>query len=705
MKRLLLFSLCLCCTQLKAQDTSFTLADAVLGQGRQFSPERIPGLQWVPGQDAFTYLSKDGLSLLWRTPSEGEKVLMHVDSLKMICGLNEARWNTYRWLAKNLISIQNKQTFWVIDIKAKKAIRKFELPENAANPKFSPDANVLAYTIDQNLFIHDGVQRIQITQEPENVLCGQTVHRNEFGIHDGIFWAPNSAKLAFYRKDERMVSDYPLSDFTARPAKLKSVKYPMAGMVSEEVTVGLYEIKTAQTIYLKTGLPADQYLINPTWTPASGSLLVGVLNRDQNFLKMNEYDAITGNYRQTLFEERDDKYVQPLHPPLFVPEKLDHFVWLSERDGNTHFYLYTTKGKMVRKLTGGNWTITQPLGFDKEGYLHFIEAENRGLDRIHRAVDIKGKIKDITLNRGVHNAIFSDGASYYIDVMNSTEIPTRYTLYSCEGIKQEVLLESTDPYKNLKIRKPELGVIATEGEIPLNYRLIKPYDFDPKNKYRVLLYVYNGPGVQLITNSWNAGAPLWMQWLANRGWVIMTIDGRGSENRGKDFEQAIFRNLGEPEVVDQMKAVEWLYLQPWADKNRMAVHGWSYGGFMTTSLMLKAPGIFDAGVAGGPVMDWKYYEVMYTERYMDTPETNPEGFDRASLLNKAKNLKGHLLIIHGNDDDVVVPQHSIDFLKSSVDAGIQVDFFLYPGHQHNVMGKDRVHLIQKVTDYIETYVK
>jgi dipeptidyl-peptidase-4 len=690
---------------LSAQDTTLSLSDAVLQQWRKFAPERIPGLQWAPGRNAYTYINSNADKLLIRQVDDSVKTLLSKEDLANATGIADINLRTYRWLASNQILFTDKHIHLVITLAPLSVFRRFELPENAENTDISPSGMFMAFTQSNNLFLHDGTAVIQITEEPEGVVCGQTVHRNEFGIYKGTFWSNKGDRLAFYRKDERMVDQYPLIDYRRRPAQTVNLRYPMAGMTSEQVTVRIYNTADRQTTYIKTGSPAEQYLINPEWSPDDAQLLIGVLNRDQNFLKMNLYETVSGSFQQTLFEERDEKYVQPLHPPLFVPGKPDHFVWLSERDGYTHLYLYSTKGKMVRKLTGGEWTITELLGFDNAGNLHFIEAENRGLDRIHRAVDLKGKIRDITINRGNHSALFANGASAFIDVLSSTEIPMRYTLYGCDGSKKEVLKESVNTYAQLQISKPELGVLMTDGNIPLNYRLIKPFEFDPRKKYKTLLYVYNGPGVQLITNTWNAGAPLWMQWMANQGWVIMTVDGRGSENRGRDFEQAVFRNLGEYEVVDQLKAVEWLYQQPWADKNLMAVHGWSYGGFMTTSLMLKAPGIFKAGVAGGPVMDWKYYEVMYTERYMDTPETNPDGYARSSLLDKTDKLKGKLLVIHGADDDVVVPQHSIDFLKNTVEKGVQVDFFLYPGHKHNVMGKDRVHLIQKVYDYLEDNVR
>ena len=288
-----------------------------------------------------------------------------------------------------------------------------------------------------------------------------------------------------------------------------------------------------------------------------------------------------------------------------------------------------------------------------------------------------------------------------IDSFNSLKNPGTIHIISSTGKVKQTLLESKDPFENTSIGHTEVYSIKAEEGTELNCRLIKPANFDASKSYPVLVYVYNGPGVQLITNSNLAGASLWMHYLANEhNYIVFTVDGRGSENRGRDFEQAMFRNLGAVEMRDQITGVEHLKSLGYVNENKIAVYGWSYGGFMTTNLLCTYPNVFTCGVAGGPVIDWEFYEIMYTERFMDTPETNPEGYKNTSLLNKAKDLKDDLLMIHGTQDDVVVWQHSLAFVQECVSQGVPLDYFPYPGHKHNVRGKDRVHLLTKIIDYI-----
>jgi dipeptidyl-peptidase-4 len=290
---------------------------------------------------------------------------------------------------------------------------------------------------------------------------------------------------------------------------------------------------------------------------------------------------------------------------------------------------------------------------------------------------------------------------FFIDQYSSVTVPNKIDILSHDGRLIKSLLTATNPYAGKSIGKVELFTIPGSSGDQLHCRIIKPSNFDKTKKYPVLVYVYGGPHAQMVTNSWLGGASLWMNQLAEEGYIVFTLDTRGSANRGKKFQQCIHRQLGTVEMEDQLTGVNWLKAQPFVDASRMAVHGWSFGGFMTTSLMLKSPGTFKVGVAGGPVIDWSMYEVMYGERYMDTPQENPQGYQNANLTGFVKNLQGKLLMIHGMDDDVVVMQHNVNFLKACVDNKVQVDFFAYPGHAHNVRGKDRVHLMTKVIEYIK----
>ena len=535
-------------------------------------------------------------------------------------------------------------------------------------------------------------------------MFGQSVHRSEFGITKGTFWSPQGDKLAFYRKDESMVTDYPLIDMNPRPAEVKLIKYPMAGMESHQVKVGVYDLETRRTVYLQTGEPKDQYLTAVTWSPDGESIFIGVLNRDQNHLKLNQYNAETGAFVKTLFEETDEQWVEPEEGLIFVPGHNDKFLWFSSRDNYKQLYLYNTKGEMLKKVTDGNWDVTGFIGFDKRNNIYFQAATDHALQRQIFRTDLKGNQKQLTSKKGTHTAVLNH-SGLLIDTFSNIDTPKEIRIISSAPKLLKTLLESKDPLENYNYSRPEIITFKDKAGFQLNARMIKPSDFDPSKKYPVVVYVYGGSHAQMVRNKWLGGAPMWMYYLAEKGYLVFTLDNRGSHNRSSAFEQATFRHLGDKEMEDQLEGVAYLKSLPYVDAERMAVHGWSFGGFMTTSMMLRQPGVFKVGVAGGPVIDWRMYEVMYGERYMDRPQDNPEGYEKADLTNYVANLDGKLLIIHGQVDDVVVPQHSMKLLKACVDNGVQIDFFTYPGHPHNVRGKDRVHLMQKVIDYIDTNLK
>ncbi|UTW63052.1 DPP IV N-terminal domain-containing protein [bacterium SCSIO 12741] len=688
-----------------AQKKDLTLDQSIIGQWTTFRAQTPKQLHWIEGSDNYSWITlEDSVTVLKMAAanSKEESTLLSFDDLKKADGLAELkRFPRLMKHTKEAIWFVHQQQLMQYTFADKSVKSLLAIPKNAENADWNVDHSALAYTLDNNLYYTEANKPYQITNEGEGIVCGQAVHRLEFGIHKGTFWSPDGSQLAFYRKDESRVTLYPLMSINEVPATDASVRYPMAGQTSHEVTVSIFNRETKGEVLIKTGQPLQQYLTNIAWSPDGKSLYIGVLNRDQNHLKMNRYNAATGEFEKTVFEERHEKYVQPLHPIEFIPGNAEQFIWQSERDGYNHLYLYNTDGKMLRQITKGEWVVTDVHGFDASGNVLFTRTANNGMDRLPARASLKGSVTLLSEESGVHTSKFSTSGAYLIDYFTSLSTPMDVNLINAKGKTLKTLSSSPDLMADYNMARPELGTLeAADGSV-LNYRIIKPSNFDPSKKYRSLVYVYNGPGVQLLTNRWWAGASLWMNYLAEKGYVVFTVDGRGTENRGREFEQQTFRMLGELEVADQLRGVDFLKSQSWIDPDRMAVHGWSYGGFMTTSLMLKAPGIFKVGVAGGPVIDWSFYEVMYTERYMDIPEANIDGYARASLIDKIGNLQGDLLLIHGMDDDVVVPQHSFALLKSAVDNGVQVDFFIYPGHKHNVRGKDRIHLMDKVIRYID----
>ena len=613
----------------------------------------------------------------------------------------------------------------LMDWKKKELIWSQPRPAQAANEDWNEVSRHLAYTLNNNLYVmtNDGQTR-QVTTETEGVVCGRSVHRNEFGINKGTYWSPRGNLLAFYRMDESMVTQYPLVDITARTGELNNVRYPMAGMTSHKVTVGIYNAETQKTVYLNTGDPTDRYFTNISWAPDAKSIYLIELNRDQNHAKLCQYNAETGEPMGVLYEEMHPKYVEPQNPIVFLPWDPTKFIYQSQRDGYNHLYLFETnaanmKGETynsanggsyfqagkVKQLTKGNWMVSDMIGVNtKRKEVIFTAVE--GLRSGHFAVNVSnGKISQPFENckESEHSGTLSASGTYLIDRYSTKDQPRVINLVDTKNFKETVnLLTAENPYDGYQMPSIETGTIkAADGTTDLHYRLMKPANFDPAKKYPVIVYVYGGPHAQCVTGGWQNGARGWDTYMASKGYIMFTIDNRGSSNRGLTFENATFRRLGIEEGKDQVKGVEFLKSLPYVDSERIGVHGWSFGGHMTTALMLRYPEIFKVGVAGGPVIDWGYYEVMYGERYMDTPESNPEGYKECNLKNLAGQLKGHLLIIHDDHDDTCVPQHTLSFMKACVDARTYPDLFIYPCHKHNVAGRDRVHLHEKITRYFE----
>jgi dipeptidyl-peptidase-4 len=594
------------------------------------------------------------------------------------------------------------------DYKTGKELSKVAFNKQAANKDYSN--KTLAFTLDNNLYIATANDpKKAITRNTDkNIVSGQAIHRYEFGISKGTFWSPNGNYLAFYQKDETNVTDYPLVDVTTYPASLNNIKYPMAGQKSEMAKIGIFDIKTSKTIYLNIDTKDEHYLTNLSWTPDEKHVLVAEVNRGQNHFTYNMYDANSGEKVKTLFEEKNDRWVEPENDAVFLPKSTTDFLWMSERDGFMNLYLYNTFGTLKKQVTSFKYVIKSILGFDKTGENVFVNTTGKdGRNTIVLSVNLKsGKTKQITKTAGVHRAQLSDDGSYLIDNYSNLTTPRKIDIVSTKTLKANNILTADNPLKDYKIGTTEFVNLKSNDGFDLYSRIIKPANFDVTKKYPVLVYVYGGTHAQLVTNRWMGGQSMWMSWLATqKDYIVFTVDNRGSGNRGFAFESIIHRKAGEAAMEDQLVGVDYLKSLPYVDGNRIAVHGWSYGGFMASSLTLRHPDVFTVGAAGGPVTDWKYYEVMYGERYMDTPQENPEGYAKSRVGEYLENLKGKLLIVHGSVDPTVVPQHSMDLLQESVEKEVQIDFFTYPMHPHNVRGKDRVHLMRKILDYIVEYNK
>ena len=704
-----------------AAQQQFTLEDLNFGGNnyRNMIPQNRTLMWWG---DQLVRLSGD---TCWTVnPQNGkEKVLFTREKLNARAGLPEAQaikaltQASFPYADQPLLLVSNKDERMLVNFKTGRVEWRQPRCSGAQASEWNDKSRAVAFVDNDNLYVTDGGGNTrQVTSDgSRDLVYGQSVHRNEFGIEGGLFWNPQGTRLAFYRMDQSMVTDYPLitvpelDDSTHVIATPAPEKYPMAGQTSHLVWVGVLDVATGDTVYLKAGDPTDRYFSNISWNPEGNVVYMMEGNRDQNEVDLVAYDAVTGNRLEALYHEAHPKYVEPQHPITFLPWDKDQFILWSEKDGYNHLYLYNTAGRLVKQLTSGNWVVMDLLGFDEQQRAVIISANadspiQQNLYRVDVATGQMTRIDEG--GKGWHSGHLSDSGRYLIDSYQEPDVPRNIAIVDTRANKQRRYFTAPDPWQGYNVPEYRCGSIkAADGSTDLYYRMVMPVDFDPQKKYPTVVYVYGGPHAHNVDARWHYSSRSWETYMAQRGYLLFILDNRGSENRGRDFEQATFRQLGQVEMQDQMRGVDFLRTLNYVDTARLGVHGWSFGGFMTISLMTNYPDVFKVGVAGGPVIDWKWYEVMYGERYMDTPQTNPEGYAQTSLINKAADLKGRLQIIIGLNDPTVVPQHAYSFLKACIAAGTQPDFYVYPGQGHNMRGHQSVHLHERITRYFDDYLK
>lgn len=626
---------------------------------------------------------------------------------------------TFPYPNQQLVLLNSSKMRMLVNWKTKQVVWKQDAKdENFAD--WNAQSRAVAFVKGDNLYVNNAQGTLkQLTKNgSRDIVYGQSVHRDEFGIYKGTFWSNDGQKLAFYRMDQSMVADYPLVDIDTRIATETPVRYPMAGEKSHLVTVGIYDLNTDKTVYLNTGDPTDRYFTNIAWAPDGKLIYLIEMNRAQNHYSLDAYDPATGNKTATLYTESSDKYVHPMHAITFLPWDKNRFILQSEKDGYNHLYLFDTGGKQIKQLTTGKWIVVDLLGFNaktKEAIILSTEASpiQNNLYAVNlqtgtrRLLDNgKGCHANTTGEGGSHKPALSFSGQWILDSYTEPTVPRNIDIVNVASAKATRYFTAENPWVGYTVPEYTCGKIkAADGTTELYYRMVKPTNFDPNKKYPTIIYVYGGPGVRNVEARWHYWSRGWETYMAQKGYLLFILDNRGSSARGLAFEQATFHHLGVEEAKDQMKGVEYLTSLPYVDKDRMGVHGWSFGGFMTTTLITSHPEVFKVGVAGGPVIDWKWYEVMYGERYMGTPQNNPKGYAESSLLSKAKNLKGKLQIITGMNDPVVVLQHCLNFLQECIKVGTQPDFFVYPGEPHNMRGHQSTHLHERISQYFDDYLK
>ena len=626
---------------------------------------------------------------------------------------------TFPYPNQQLVLLNSSKMRMLVNWKTKQVVWKQDAKdENFAD--WNAQSRAVAFVKGDNLYVNNAQGALkQLTKDgSRDIVYGQSVHRDEFGIYKGTFWSNDGQKLAFYRMDQSMVADYPLVDIDTRIATETPVRYPMAGEKSHLVAVGIYDLNTDKTVYLNTGDPTDRYFTNIAWAPDGKLIYLIEMNRAQNHYSLDAYDPATGNKTATLYTESSDKYVHPMHAITFLPWDKNRFILQSEKDGYNHLYLFDTGGKQIKQLTTGKWIVVDLLGFNaktKEAIILSTEASpiQNNLYAVNlqtgtrRLLDNgKGCHANTTGEGGSHKPALSFSGQWILDSYTEPTVPRNIDIVNVASAKATRYFTAENPWVGYTVPEYTCGKIkAADGTTDLYYRMVKPTNFDPNKKYPTIIYVYGGPGVRNVEARWHYWSRGWETYMAQKGYLLFILDNRGSSARGLAFEQATFHHLGVEEAKDQMKGVEYLTSLPYVDKDRIGVHGWSFGGFMTTTLITSHPEVFKVGVAGGPVIDWKWYEVMYGERYMGTPQNNPKGYAESSLLSKAKNLKGKLQIITGMNDPVVVPQHCLNFLQECIKVGTQPDFFVYPGEPHNMRGHQSTHLHERISQYFDDYLK
>ena len=708
---LVAFTSIMATTPISAQELKqFTLEDLNFGgeNYRKFIPERLYTTWW-------------GDQLMYQDVEESGLIDMKTGKKRALFTLDDINGKTdgekvrtlqrvsFPYPDKTLALVQSKTTRMLFDWSKCEVVWK-QTCEGETETHWNKTSRTSAYVKDNQLWITnaEGKTKQLTTDGSREIVYGQAVHRNEFGIEEGIFWAPDGNRFAFYRMDQSMVTDYPQVNTFERVATYEPDKYPMLGMTSHKVTVGIYDCTNGNIQYLKAGDPTNRYFTNIAWSPDSKTVYMFELNRLQNDCQLVSYDATSGNKLKELYREKSDKYVEPMHPIVFLPWDSKQFVMQSQKDGYNHLYIYNIGTGAIRQLTKGNFVVEDFCGFNTKNKSVIIATnEANPIQRNIYTVDVKsGKRKSLDNGRGCHNASLSKSGHWIVDMYSEPDVPRNYDLVATANAKSLRLLTSKDPWEGYQQPIFESGSIkAADGTTDLYWRMVKPADFDASKKYPTVVYVYGGPHAHNVEASWHWYSRSWETYMAQKGYIVFILDNRGSENRGLEFEQATWHKLGKVEMLDQMKGVDYLKSLPYVDANRLGVHGWSYGGFMTISLMTNYPDVFKVGVAGGPVIDWRWYEVMYGERYMGTPDTNKEGIEACSLIPMAKNLKGKLQIIIGMNDPTVVPQHALSFIDACTEAGTQPDFFVYPGEGHNMMGHKSVHLHERITQYFEDYLK
>lgn len=602
----------------------------------------------------------------------------------------------------------SKAYYYVFDIKSKKITPVSTKEGKQMYATFSPDASKVAFVRDNNLFVTDlatGAET-QITTDGKynEIINGGAdwVYEEEFAFAKAFFWSPDGNKIAFYRFDEREVREFSMMMYEDLYPTVYKFKYPKPGEKNSVVSIHIYDLEKKTTKTADVGTETDQYIPRVKWTQDPNLLCVFRMNRHQNNLDYLFVDAETGSSKVALTET--DKYYIDINDDLTFLEDGKHFFLTSERDGYNHVYLYNMDGELVRQITDGDWEVTRLYGVNqKTNTLYYQSTESSPLERDIYSINLSGKKKTkLSTQKGTNSATFSEDFSYYILNHSSVETPPYITLNNAKGEVERVLEDNAEALKvneQYGITPREFFSFTTSEGVELNGYMIKPADFDPNKKYPVLMYVYGGPGSQNVANSWNHN--YWFDLLAQHDYLVVCVDNRGTGFRGAEFKKMTYLQLGKYEIIDQIEAAKWLGKQSYVDEDRIGLWGWSYGGYMASLAITKGADVFKSTIAVAPVTNWRFYDTIYTERYLRTPQENPEGYDNNSPINFADKLKGNFLLVHGTADDNVHFQNSVMFSEALIQANVPFEQAYYPNKNHGIYGGNTsIHLFNKITKFV-----